>query len=281
MYKSTVHTTDDEGRAFARRTLAGFSLIELMIVVVILGALVAIIIPQFNVSESEAKEASCQSSQYGTLRQLTNFRSINGVYPSRLHTGSETEASLTTMGTTDGVPKLSGEVATNYLHHSDWTDLSENQAKSLASAGIVQLAYGGFDGGSGSLSAEFVETTNGVHVISIDPDWVGEDGEVTINGIKLAKYAQEDPYDTSASPAVDGLVVPLFASPTADFDHYYLGSVEAKNDSKISIAQVGQCAALKAGEDFRYIIMYFKVFNNGDPAKLLGTTCANCGSLNP
>ena len=65
----------------------GFSLIELMIVVVILGALTAIILPQFDVSETEVKDTACDASNYGTLRQLASFRSANGVYPTGFHTG--------------------------------------------------------------------------------------------------------------------------------------------------------------------------------------------------
>jgi prepilin-type N-terminal cleavage/methylation domain-containing protein len=284
MHNPAIHTTDGEGRAFARRMLAGFSLIELMIVVVILGALVAIIIPQFNTSESEAKQASDDASQYGTLRQVSNFRSINGVYPSRLHTGSETEDSLTVMGTADGVPDLTELAATNFTHHSQWLALSEEQAKSLASAGIVRLAYGGFDGGSGTAPAVFSETADGIHVAAITEtvttDWEGEDGEVTINGVKLADYIYADPYD-AANSVSDGIVVPLFAAPTADWDNYYLGGVEAKYPSKVGVAQVGACPWLEAGASFRYYICYFKVYNNGDPAKLIGTSCPECGPLNP
>jgi hypothetical protein len=57
---------------------------------------------------------------------------------------------------------------------------------------------------------------------------------VTINGVKLANYAQEDPYDTSADPAEDGIVVPLFATPTADFEHYYAGSLTARKTTRKS-----------------------------------------------
>ena len=50
-----------------------FSLIELLIVISILGALTAIILPQFNVSEQEAQEAISKHNAMGLMRFLNQY----------------------------------------------------------------------------------------------------------------------------------------------------------------------------------------------------------------
>jgi len=263
--------------SLARRAAAGFSLIEIMIVVIILGALVGIIIPQFNQSESEAKDVGCDASNYGTLRQISNSRSINGVYPSRLHTGFEADAATgAPMGTSD-CSKLAPVTATNLVYKSTWVALTADQAASLKAAGIVNIAYGGF-----GIDAGFVETASGVHVASVTSTWLEDHDdtttEVTINGADLTDYRYDDPY---TSTTVDGIVVPLIAAPTSDFENDYHGSTDSKYPSKISIAQVGACPWVEKGTEFPFYVCFFKVFNDGTPAKMIGTACPECGSLNP
>ena len=277
---SLTDTTNLSSKTAEKRARAGFSLIELMIVVVIIGALVAIIIPQFNASESEAKDAGCDASNYGTLRQISNYRSLNGVYPSRLHTGFESDAgSGAPMGTSD-CSKLASVTATNFVSKSTWAALTADQASSLAKAGIVKLAYGGF-----GINADFVPTTGGVHVARVTASWLEDHNDnttiVTVNGVDLKDYVQVDPYDSSASPEEDGIVVPLIAAPTADFDNYYLGSESAKYASKVSVAQVGACPWVEKGTEFPFYVCFFKVYDDGRAAKMIGTACPECGSLNP
>jgi general secretion pathway protein G len=67
---------------FARSVRKGFTLVEILIVVVILGILAAIVIPQFT-SASETAKASSLVSQLQTIRsQLELFQvQHNGAYP--------------------------------------------------------------------------------------------------------------------------------------------------------------------------------------------------------
>lgn len=68
----------------ARQTLAkGFTLVEILIVVVILGILAAIVIPQFT-NASETAKASSLVSQLQTLRSQLELYQVqhNGIYPS-------------------------------------------------------------------------------------------------------------------------------------------------------------------------------------------------------
>ena len=72
----------------ARTVVAkGFTLVEILIVVVILGILAAIVIPQFS-SASEAAKSSSLQTQLSTMRSQLELYQIqhNGAYPGRLST---------------------------------------------------------------------------------------------------------------------------------------------------------------------------------------------------
>lgn len=266
----------------------GFSLIELMIVVVIIGALTAIIIPQFSASESEALDTGCDASNYGTLKQLINFKSINGVYPSRLHTGYETDASGAAIMGTTADSAIAPPTAANFTNVASTVAsvLTEDQADSLAAAGIDVLAYGGF-----GIDAVFDGVGTNAYVQTVTADWLEDQSDsgtsVTINGLPIFAYAARDPQldyatsDTSTSDLddVDGIVVPLFAAPTADWDNAVIDGDSF--ESRVGVAQAGGCPWLEGGEQFRYYICFFKVYNDGSAAKLIGTACPECGSLNP
>ncbi len=64
---------------------AGFTLVELLIVVIILGILAAVVIPQFGSASSEAKESALMSD-LATLRNAIDLYRLqhNEVYPGNL-----------------------------------------------------------------------------------------------------------------------------------------------------------------------------------------------------
>lgn len=58
-----------------------FTLIEILIVVVILGILAAIVIPQFSEASDDAAESSVKSTLQTVRAQLELFKFKNGAYP--------------------------------------------------------------------------------------------------------------------------------------------------------------------------------------------------------
>jgi general secretion pathway protein G len=93
-----------------RLSKQGFTLVEILIVVVILGILAAIVIPQFTSASQTAKASSLQS-QLQTIRSQIELYQIqhNGDYPTlaSLQTGAPDEwTQLTTWTTQAGVVVL-------------------------------------------------------------------------------------------------------------------------------------------------------------------------------
>lgn len=216
-----------------------FSLIELMIVIVIIGALTAIILPSFDVSESEAKKTASDASSYGTLSQLTKFHALYGAYPTRLHTGfeasSNTAGDTKLMGTTSGIADIPSYTWLNMAEGSSETArsgrirLSNDTAKeiknSLRKAGMYYLAAGGFSTSltsSSSVNVAFVDldvaSSTTLSLCVINNNWynswsVGSDGladtsalsitgdPISINGIPLPYYSYDDPFTAFSDPA--------------------------------------------------------------------------------
>ncbi len=66
----------------SNRNQKGFTLVELLIVVIILGILAAVVIPQFNTAASESKEAAL-ASNLATVRQAIEMYKVqhNDTFP--------------------------------------------------------------------------------------------------------------------------------------------------------------------------------------------------------
>lgn len=274
-----------------------FSLIELLIVIGIMGALAALILPAFSDSETAAKDTACDYNQAGTLRYLNMFYSLNGVYPSGFHTGGSA-ANWTATGTDDVV--LTTCATYNFGTASEDLALQVDGAtyeKSLVDAGIVELAYGQANSADYARVSKEAITVKSVKAGATS--WTEEldplTGQVNPNGAPLtfrgvsighiADIGQMEPDALAAHnhdcrqfrKADEGKfkIVPLYVAPTIDWTTYYK---DGPKPSKVSIAMTSKCPW---GEDgvARYYIAFFKVYEDGTPAKLLCTSCPDCGVL--
>ena len=250
-----------------------FSLIELLIVIGIMGILTALILPQFSAVESDSKDTGCDYNNAGTLRYVTMFKSANGKYPTGFHTGLK-DANGTEYETSDCAIN---PTYTNVNSHSSRTALADaadaEYLTSLKSAGIVSLAYGSETAKTGVDSIAVIQPSSNWYEDAPD----GTDEVLMLNGSTFEQWNA-----TAAADAPDGKVgklIALYAAPTVDWDAYYDKDGGKIDDSKIGVALPGKCPWPEDGK-LRYYICFFKVYANGDPAKLIGTCCPECGVLN-
>ncbi|MEM6641322.1 MAG: type II secretion system protein, partial [Pseudomonadota bacterium] len=98
----------------------GFTLVELLIVVIILGTLTAIVVPQFGATTSDATKASYETTLSVMIKAVERYRAEHsGVYPGRRATaGSGTNGFCTQNGgaAPPGGPKT-GEAFVAQLTH--------------------------------------------------------------------------------------------------------------------------------------------------------------------
>jgi prepilin-type N-terminal cleavage/methylation domain-containing protein len=65
-----------------KRNNRGFTLVELMIVVVIIGVLVAIAVPVYNSTQKKAKETACEANIRTIEGAAAQYHAANGKWPS-------------------------------------------------------------------------------------------------------------------------------------------------------------------------------------------------------
>jgi general secretion pathway protein G len=100
--QSTPNNWQAGGRAMSR-SKKGFTLVEILIVVIILGILAAIVVPQFTEASSDAKLSNLTTNLQSIRAQLELYRlHHNGVYPTNISDG------LTKKTTSAGVVSATG-----------------------------------------------------------------------------------------------------------------------------------------------------------------------------
>lgn len=258
-----------------------FSLIELLIVIGIMGVLTALILPQFSNAEENAKDTGCDYNNAGTLRYVSMFRAANGKYPTGFHTGLDGTGAV--YGTADDQPGIDPTAAnmSAACTRAPLTDAGDGSAEYLTSmkkAGIISLAQG-----NGAAEKIVGATPATINVAQITGNWsesskdgaVGTEDILTFSGKNFTEWMSE----TDSPDKKAGIIVPLFAASTVDWDNYYNEAGDAVDASKIGIALPGKCPWPEDGK-LRFYICFFKAYADGSPAKLIGTACPECGPLN-
>eukprot|EP00828_Plagiopyla_frontata_P030055 TRINITY_DN389_c0_g2_i6.p1 TRINITY_DN389_c0_g2~~TRINITY_DN389_c0_g2_i6.p1 ORF type:complete len:280 (+),score=38.40 TRINITY_DN389_c0_g2_i6:378-1217(+) len=259
-----------------KRLKKNFSLVELLIVIGIMGALTALILPQFQNAEDSAKDTGCDYNNAGTLRYVSMFKAANGVYPNGFHTGYAAAAG-TQLDDADAVE------ATKY-NMGAASELTAEEANSLCEAGITKLAYG--------TGLADTDVATGVFVCRSTTAWFEDttsagagSAEVFINGKGIDELALAGGVTGNVTKDPAGVIVPLFAAPTIDWETAYNSDGSEKGDSVVNVALAGKCPWPADGK-LRYYICFFKAYSSNDadgkpiPARLVGTACPECGSLN-
>ena len=144
-----------------------FSLLELMLVITILGVITAVALPQFDVSEQEAKEKLSEHNASAVERTLRQFNNVHGVFPTGYHAGLSANGSTSVPGLSlDVAANISADVtadgavvAGSYLYggyvaaNPATTTLDAGLAQALKENGIHHIIHDGYGTGSDATSS--------------------------------------------------------------------------------------------------------------------------------
>ncbi len=266
------------------KSQGGFTLIELLIVIGLLGALTALILPRLSADREEAMGDVCDYNQAGTVRVLTQYADMFGSFPAGMHNGLQ--AASGTPAAMEGLPSQQTEhmvtdIATTRLV------LSTNQAASLAAAGITTVAHGtGYN--TANVAADMV-VAQACASDGSNP-WNDDGGvEMTFDGVAISDWATGTAGPSWNTTGGAGPVVCLWVTPTVDWESAQGdgGNTDwTKGAVEYGISMEGKCpipTQAASGDEvaFAYYMAYFKVFDDGTEARMIGSTCPECGVLNP
>ena len=135
------------------RKQAGFTLIELMIVVAIIGILAAIAFPSYQESTAKTRRANAQAEMLSLSSALERYYSENNHYSNAAAAGADTGAPAGT------VYRVEAEVATFYtITISAVGDVDAAQTYTLSAAPVTGSAMAGDRCGTMTLSSAGVKT---------------------------------------------------------------------------------------------------------------------------
>lgn len=275
-----------------KRTKKGFTLIELLIVIGLLGALTALVLPSLSADREEALGDVCDYNQAGSVRTLRQYKQLTGVYPSDMHTGLQGIAAGSLA--MEGLPGAQNEhmvdadgdgtadAACPSLHA-----LTADQAASLKDAGITSVcSNSGLNSDPVADGVVIVRANNGSAAWLDDSDPAQE---MTFDGVSITNWENGSGDSAKNSDGTDkpGVVAVFWVAPTTNWAKPANANKDwGKGNVDLGIEMEGQCpipAEAASGDEvsFSYYMAYFKVYDDGTAAKLIGTTCPECGVMNP
>ena len=131
----------------------GFTLVEILVVVVILGVLAAIVVPQFTSAAGQSRESAAQQTLHRMRQQIEVYQGHHGRYPPSAATLEQQLSSATDAAGSVGTPGSSGFPFGPYIR-----EMPVNPATGGNSVGDTPVTGGGtsdwyYDSATGSLHA--------------------------------------------------------------------------------------------------------------------------------
>ena len=148
------------------KSTRGFTLVEILIVVIILGILAAIVIPQFSNASNDARKSSL-TSQLQAVRSQIQLYSLQhqDQYPPLLIAGGATGWDNMTIKTNDDHSTTGTPLRGPYLQSPPTNSMNNNSSVGIVS-GATDYGSGGAANASGSVGWVFNTTTGKIWATS-------------------------------------------------------------------------------------------------------------------
>jgi len=159
-------------------TLNGFTLIELMIVVAIIGILAAIAIPQYQNYTKRAKISDVMSLASGDKMRVSEYYSTNGSMPDENSTGSTSVSTGVSISTTEDSKYVSD---VTYTSEDDTATLAYTLGNIGSGADEKKVTWS-MDAGTSNATLKWTCTTDGVDVNLLPQSCNGETDETDETG---------------------------------------------------------------------------------------------------